>query len=145
MLITPHAVAGATIGALLPNPLLAIPVAIGSHFILDSIPHWQETLAPYTPTRKTYIRIPFDAALALGLIALITHWHPESVSLIWICAAFANAPDLDTIVIIFPHLKRGLVEKFWDFHCKIQLETSSLWGVVTQVVLVAGCLVAASS
>jgi hypothetical protein len=77
MLTTPHSVTGAMIGALLPSPLLIVPVAIGSHFILDSIPHWQETLAPYIPTKSTYIRIPIDLVLAVGLVSLIAHWQPN--------------------------------------------------------------------
>ena len=138
MLTTPHAVTGALIGALLPHPLLAIPLAIGSHFVLDSIPHWQETLAPYIPTRKTYIRIPFDIGLAIALTVLIAHWHPKAVASIWLGAVFANAPD--SAVVIMPRLKVGVVKQFWDWHCKIQRETSSLWGVATQIVCVGMCL-----
>lgn len=44
MLITPHALTGAAITVLVPNPLVSVPLAIGSHFVLDMIPHWQETL-----------------------------------------------------------------------------------------------------
>lgn len=133
MLTTPHAVAGAMIGSLLPNPLLMIPVSIASHFVLDSVPHWQETLAPYTPTKETYIRIPIDIALAIILVSLVAHWHPESTANIWWGALFANLPDIDSIVVIIPRLKTGVIRKFWDWHCKIQRETSSMWGVFTQV------------
>lgn len=140
MLTTPHAVAGATIGVLLPNPLLAIPVAVASHFVLDSIPHWQETLAPYVPTNKTYIRIPLDIALALILVSLVAHWNYQDHTLIWLCALFANIPDLDSLVVIIPRLKTGLIRKFWDWHCKIQRETSSIRGVYTQVIFTCFCL-----
>lgn len=143
MLTTPHAIAGATIGALLPDPLLAIPLAVASHFVLDSIPHWQETLAPYIPTRKTYIRIPLDIALAIGLTMVIAHWHPESASIIWLAALAANLPDLDSIVVVIPRLKTGLIKQFWDWHCRIQRETRSLWGVLTQLIFVISCLVIA--
>jgi hypothetical protein len=136
MLTTPHAVAGATIGVLLPTPWLAIPIAIGSHFVLDRVPHWQETLAPYKPTKKTYIRIPFDIALSIGLVLLITTWHPDAAPAIWLGAIFANAPDLDTIVLLIPRLKTGLLQRFWDWHCRIQRETSSLWGLAPQLLVI---------
>ena len=118
------------------NPLLVIPVAIGSHFILDSVPHWQETLAPYIPTKKTYVRVPLDIALSAGLVLLISHWNPNATANIWLGAVFANVPDLDSIVVLMPSLKKGLVEKFWDWHCRIQRETSSLWGIAPQLALI---------
>ena len=136
MLTTPHAVAGATIGVLVTNPLLVIPIAIGSHFVLDSVPHWQETLAPYIPTKKTYVRIPLDIALSVGLVVLISHWNPSATASIWLGAVFANVPDLDSIVVLVPSLNKGVVEKFWDWHCKIQRETSSLWGLVPQLAVI---------
>lgn len=143
MLTTPHAVTGATIGVLIPNPWLFIPVAIGSHFVLDSVPHWQETLAPYTPTKKTYLRIPFDIALSLGLVWLIGTWHPHLASSIWLGAIIANLPDLDTIVLPAPNLKVGLLQRFWDWHCSMQRETSSLWGLAPQVIVIFAGLVVA--
>jgi hypothetical protein len=136
MLTTPHAVTGATLGALLPNPILVVPLTIGSHFVLDSIPHWQETLAPYIPTRKTYIRVPLDILLALAIVWVMAHWQPNHAGTIWLGAVTANIPDLDSIVVLIPKLKRGLLEKFWDWHCKIQRETNSMWGVLTQLVVI---------
>lgn len=141
MLTTPHAAAGIAIGAIIPNPLLAAPVAIASHFLLDMVPHWQETLAPYTPTRKTYIRIPIDITLAVGITLLAIHWQPQNTGAIWTGAIFANMPDLDSILVIVPGLNKGIVQKYWDWHCKIQRETSSLWGLVPQLALIAASLI----
>ncbi|HVS58710.1 MAG TPA: hypothetical protein VHD60_03150 [Candidatus Saccharimonadales bacterium] len=135
MLTTPHAVTGAILGALLPTPL-AIPTSIASHYVLDSVPHWQETLAPYMPTRKTYIRIPIDIALAVGLTFLIAHWHPVYQGRIWWSAFAANAPDLDSFLAVAPHFKRGLLKVYWDWHCSIQRETSRWYGVLTQLAVI---------
>jgi hypothetical protein len=137
MLTTPHAAAGIAIGAILSNPLIAIPVAVASHFVLDAVPHWQETLAPYTPNRKTYIRVPLDIALAVSITILAAHWQPQHLTNIWLGAIFANVPDLDTVVILVPSLKKGIIQRYWDWHCKIQRETSSLWGLVPQLIVIA--------
>jgi len=136
MLTTPHAAAGIAIGVVIGSPLLVIPVTIASHFILDMIPHWQETLAPYAPTKKTYIRVPLDIALALGITLLAVHWQPQHTTAIWVGAFFANLPDFDSIVVLLPTLKKGVVKRFWDWHCKIQRETSSLWGIPLQVIVI---------
>ncbi len=140
MLTTPHAVVGAAIGALIPSPWLAVPVAVGSHFVLDSIPHWQETLAPYNPTRRTYVRIIFDLMLAGLLVGLMASWQPDRIAAVWLGAAAANAPDLDTLTVLLPSLRRGPVQRFWDWHCRIQRETSQLAGVYTQLATIALCL-----
>lgn len=124
------------LGTLLPAPL-AIPAAVASHYLLDSVPHWQETLAPYTPTRKTYIRIPIDIALAVGLTLLIAHWQPAYQGRIWWSAFAANAPDLDSFLAVAPNLKRGLLKMYWDWHCRIQHETDRGYGVLTQLFVIA--------
>lgn len=135
--MSPHVTAGVALGAIIGNPLVVIPVAILSHFILDSIPHWQETLAPYTPTAKTFVRIPIDLALALGVIVLGLQLQPDHAWSIWLGAIFASGADLDVILIAYPKLKHGLIEKYWDWHCAIQRETSSLWGLAPQLAVLA--------
>jgi hypothetical protein len=144
MLTTPHAVTGAALGALLVNPVLVVPAAIASHYLLDTVPHWQETLAPYTPTWKTWTRIPFDLALAAGLVMLVAVWHPAAAGSVWLGAAAGNLPDADVLLIVVPKLKRGWLAREYDWHCRIQRETASLWGLVPQAAVIAGALSLAS-
>lgn len=40
MLVSSHALIGASIAKLFPNPLLGYPLALGFHFLADLIPHW---------------------------------------------------------------------------------------------------------
>jgi hypothetical protein len=143
MLTTPHAAAGIAIGAVIANPLVVAPIAVASHFLLDSVPHWQETLAPYIPTKKTYIRVPIDIALAVGITLLAVHWQPQHAAAIWTGAIFANLPDLDSIVVLLPRLKNGIIQKYWGWHCRIQRETSSFWGLLPQALVVAASLILA--
>lgn len=133
MLVSPHVTAGAALGAVIGHPILVIPFAIASHFILDSVPHWQETLAPYQPTKKTFIRIPIDMAIGLAVILLAVQAQPHNALAIWVGALFASGADLDVLLVVYPKLKRGLLHRYWTWHCAIQRETSSLWGVVPQV------------
>ena len=50
MLETPHVAVGAAIAVAIPNPYLAIPLALASHMILDHTPHWNPHF--YTETKK---------------------------------------------------------------------------------------------
>lgn len=141
MLTTPHAAAGIALGAVLGNPVLTIPAAVASHFLLDCVPHWQETLAPYNPTWRTYLRVPLDIAFAVGLAVWAAHVQPAHASAIWIGAVTANIPDMDTLVVLLPAIKRGVLQKFWDWHCAIQRETASLWGALPQLLVIAMAIV----
>ncbi len=141
MLTTPHSLAGATIAVIVPNPVISIPLAIGSHFVLDMIPHWQEILYPYKVTYKTWIRIPIDLGIAIFLVNIIATHHSGIANNIWMSAFMANLPDFDSFAFIWSlPLKNKLFKKFFDWHLAIQRETSSLWGVMTQLVLSGSCL-----
>lgn len=61
MLVTNHVLSGAVIGALAREPLVALPLGVGSHFALDSLPHWGQW-----GSRERFLRI----AVADGLTGL---------------------------------------------------------------------------
>ena len=101
MLVTPHAVVAATIGALIPQRTLAVGTAVTSHFLLDTVLHWQETLPPYTPHRGTWIRVPIDVSLA----GFLTWWivrRCDVQSRVWSCALAAVLPDVDFLWFLAP-------------------------------------------
>jgi hypothetical protein len=141
MLLTPHIVVGATIAILYPHPFVAMPVSFASHYILDMVPHWQETMYPYKPHLGTWLRIPIDIGLSILLVYIITHYFPQHAVLITVCALLAVLPDLDALFIFNRAcLRKGTwSRKLWDFDCKIQNETKSWLGVLTQVVVILGC------
>lgn len=138
MLITPHALAGAAIGLRLKQPEKAIPVALASHFILDTVPHWQETLFPYRPGRATWIRIPIDLSLAtLGVTWMARYGSKRQRGLGRSVVAGALAgtlPDLDALACASPALLRnGWLKRYFLWHCGLQEETSKRWGLLPQI------------
>lgn len=91
-----HALTGAFIGFSVGQPLLAIPLAVGSHFVLDAIPHFGIDKDDITKRWFHYLLIA-DAVLCLGLVlalALTRHqyWLVAAVS-----AFAASAPDFLSI------------------------------------------------
>ena len=44
MLEAPHVLVGIALAEKTGHPLLAIPLALGSHFVLDMLPHWNPHL-----------------------------------------------------------------------------------------------------
>ncbi len=144
MIMTPHIAVGAAIGAMIANPVVAIPAALLSHYVLDSIPHWQETLHPYRPHEGTYRRVAVDLLCASACVLLIAHWHPLAWVSIIVCAAFALLPDIDSIIAVKPELNKGLAKLHWTAHCAIQTETSHARGIIPQIAVTALALWAVS-
>src|SRR5215831_4343927 len=112
MLLTPHAIVGAVIGVCLKHPLKVIPVAILSHFLLDTIPHWQETLAPYRPGLATWVRLPLDALLALCGVAWIIRRSQQRGGKALAASAIVGtlaglAPDVDALACANPLLLKN--------------------------------------
>ncbi len=137
MLVTPHAMVGATIGATVINPSFAIPLAITSHFVLDSIPHWQPTLYPYKPNKLTWAVLGIDLALAIYLVSYISNLHPTGAGYIWLIAVIACIPDLDSIVSIWDKpMKNKMFKFYYDWHCRIQRETSNYLGLIPQLIVI---------
>jgi len=136
MLVSPHAAVGAALGTRLPTPLV-VPVAVCSHFILDRVPHWQETLYPYKPTYKTWLRMPLDLALAASLTHVIAARQPQKRRAVWLGALAATLPDTDSALALWSRGRKGLLGRYWDWHCSIQRETASWTGLVTQGLTIA--------
>ena len=141
MTATSHALIGASIASLVPNPILAIPLAITSHFAADLVPHWD---AGTNRRKKTIMRLrveaAFDVLLGFALVYLIFGSIVSSAYLFVMIIA-AQLPDwLET-----PSSKFGLkIPPFswveWLGH-KLQNRMQLPWGLVTQVVIV-GLIVA---
>lgn len=136
MTATSHALIGASIASLIPNPILAIPLAITSHFAADLVPHWD---AGTNRRKKSIMQLRFEAAfdvlLGFALVYLIFGSIVSSVYL-FIMIIAAQLPDwLET-----PSSKFGLkIPPFswveWLGH-KLQNRMQLPWGLVTQIVIV---------
>ncbi len=138
MLITPHILLGAAIAKTFPNPLIFVPLALASHFVLDAVPHWQETLYPYKPTRATWFRLPLDLFLAISILLLLGSARNVSPN-IWTGAFIGVLPDLDSIFYLekFSKLrKNSIVDKWLFFHEGIQRETNKPIGFLSQIAIV---------
>lgn len=91
-----HAVTGALIGLVVGEPAVAVPAAVISHFVCDAIPHYDDdqTDKSWVKTRRFRNLLVIDAALCIGLVAVLAAGHPVHWLLAAICAFAAAAPDL---------------------------------------------------
>lgn len=87
-----HTLAGAIIAVTLPAPLVPL-VALTSHFLLDSMPHFgnSKRFSPYTTGFKWLLVV--DAILCFSSLFFAWWLFPDKWLIITIGAFFATLPD----------------------------------------------------
>lgn len=148
VLETPHVIVGAAIATKVANPALALPLALGSHFILEKIPHWNPHLNTETqkygkPTKQTTKIVILDSSLALvsGLY-IASQVLPDTIHAITIVAAcfFAALPDIVEGPYFFLNMRSKLIKKWIMFQKSIQSDTNIFIGLSTQLIVIGAAL-----
>jgi len=144
MLETPHVAVGAAIALKIPNPLISIPLAFASHFILDRVPHWNphfytETQKLGKPTRKSTAIAIVDSTLALAMgtaVALTALPDWDRVVTILACCFASVISDQLKIPYFFFKRRGDFFEKWTDFERALQMEVSFVPGILTQFIVI---------
>ena len=120
MIATNHALTGALIVCAVGNPLIALPLAFASHFLLDSLPHYGENIDRLSGFTKLVWLIDAVLLSSLAVYLLVGgHW------LLMAGAAVAMSPDVAWVYRFvvkekFGRLKPAKLNAFNSFHSRIQ-------------------------
>lgn len=144
MLETPHVIVGAAIASHVVHPALAIPLALGSHFILETIPHWNPHLNTETekygrPTKQSTILVIVDAtaALLIGSYVAYRALPNSALALTILFASFASVlPDLAEAPYFFLGVRGQLIKRWIMFQKKLQVDASVTVGLLTQLIVI---------
>jgi hypothetical protein len=144
MLETPHVFIGAAIALKIPNPFIAIPLAFASHFILETIPHWNPHLNTETekygaPTKRSTVITAIDSTLALASGSFIAYQALPNVgqaALILACCFASVLPDVMEGPYFFLKLRATWIKKWIAFQKSIQSDTTPFWGLLTQATII---------
>jgi hypothetical protein len=93
MSIANHSLVGALIALTVKQPVLALPLALLSHYVLDTLPHFGYAGQGYNEALKhplTYIEQPFSWAAFVLLVVTLR----DQGWLVYAAAAVAVSPDL---------------------------------------------------
>lgn len=94
MTATNHALSGALIGLVVTQPVLALPLAFISHFVLDAIPHFGlDDFGGHLKAKKKFHRILCVDAVLLSLVIIFLIANGASW-LVFACLFLAGSPDL---------------------------------------------------
>ena len=127
---------GAAIAQLVPDPAISIPLAIGSHFVFDAVPHWDGS-APRPPfKRRPVLTAGIDYAIGLTIIFLLTRGNPLA-PVLFAGAIAATLPDIfQGILSIINYLfKQNYLSGFTRFHVAIQGRLPLVMGLATSSVV----------
>lgn len=144
MTATNHALTGTLIGLAIGQPLIAIPVALISHFICDAIPHFRSSVKGDGFVKVNWF-IPylvsevFLCALIVLILAIVqpVHWQ-----LAIVCAFVAVAPDL----VSYKRFKLARKGKPYTPGLYVRFATKIQWferpsGAVVEIAWAAGCII----
>jgi hypothetical protein len=133
MLTTPHLLVGAAIGAQIgpAHPLIVVPVAGASHFVLDSIPHLMGFIEVEDLDKKDVLFVLGDVILGVGILLLLSLNNPNW-EILWIGAVAGMLPDFHhTAQVLFgPDFLKRYTKVHMRFHYKKPLRL--LPGLATQ-------------
>lgn len=96
MTATSHTVTGLTIGLLIGAPIVAVPVAVVSHYLCDALPHFgpSKNDDQLLSSKSFKIGLTTDALMCISLVAIIASLQPAHWLLACVCGFAAAAPDL---------------------------------------------------
>lgn len=123
MVLAAHIIAGAAVASQINNPVLLAAAALGTHLILDPIPHWDYEIsalkqAKHNPFKKETLLAwgKIIADTAVGIAIALYFFGPWSQHLAW-GIFWANLPDILLFTTwIFP---AAILLRIAHFHHKL--------------------------
>ena len=144
MTATAHALTGASIAYLVPNPTLALPLAFASNFLLDMVPHWDVGTGWHKRRRLlTFLYAGVDVVLgfSLGFLFFSSKVHLSYLFLLMFVATLADWAEAPYLFLgwNFPPFSW-----FYKFQSKIHHRDGTTLGVLTQIIVVGSLLLLSS-
>lgn len=140
MTATAHALLGTLIAVRFIDPYAAVPIAIGSHYLTDIVPHWDSGTNLRKKSEKRFVVEGIvDATIAFfvsGFTYYIIFGLTDFIYLYMIVFC-ALLPDIVTMITRFVlHIKSPL----WNWNNRLQSVLNQRlqlpWGILTQVIVI---------
>lgn len=146
MLATSHALIAGVILKTFPDPKIALPMALVSHFILDLVPHWDATSGINNGSeesrtlvgKKNLPKIIFSSTVDILLGFGLTYWLFAALdpTMLFIAIVVSQLPDwLQTPYYFWgikfaPSIWSKKIQKIVHFKARLP------WGLLTQIAVI---------
>jgi hypothetical protein len=142
MLSIPHSLTGAYIASQIPHPIIYTPLAIGSHYLGDWIPHWDFGTGLSLGKRKKSTAIFLEIIELIISFTLIYFFFQKGIQQIqwhiWTGALLGILPDLLDAPRNFLKIRFKLLDPIYDLHHFFHHSTPHIFfGLLPQIIVVA--------
>ncbi len=144
VLETPHVIVASAIAYKIGNPYLAIPLSFASHFVLETVPHWNPHILTELKkfgavTQKSKLIIVVDVLLAFVSGFFIASTTLPDTSHFWtilFSGFFGVLPDLIEAPYFFLKWKNKFLEWWIKGQKALQSDAPPFTGILTQAVTI---------
>lgn len=137
MTATGHALLGTMIAAKIGNPALAIPIAIASHIVTDTIPHWDTaTNAKEKSRKRVFIEAVADVVLGFILSYLLLSVFFPTTNLSYAFLIIISTQSFDWLTGPYYFFNIKLFKVFYKFQKIFDNNLDAPWGIVSQSIIV---------
>ncbi len=139
MTASAHALIGTVIAAKIGNPVLGIPLAIASHVIADSIPHWDTAT---NGNGKGSVRMFYDTiadvliSFILSYLLIYFLFPATNIGYAFLLVIMSQALDWLTVPFYFFGVEKPLFKSVYKFQKIFDRKLDKPWGILTQVIFV---------
>jgi hypothetical protein len=139
-----HALTGATVAAAINKPILALPAALLSHFLVDAIPHWDYKVPGGVKGRQKVMLV--DLCLSLCLLFILAMTLNVQPWLVIAGGLLGILPDAMWLVYFMsgkPSIrgnKNSPMNRIKRFHHWIQW-SETRWGIIVEAIWFVAMLV----
>lgn len=141
MLSIAHGATGALIASKIPNPFISIPLVLLSHYVEDSIPHWDvgQGLTSWKKSKKSAFiqELFFDFPLSILLVFIFFQigrpfdWRP------WLGWFVALLPDFLEFPYLFLDMRFFPITQLAKLHSKVHKSNKNkFWGLLPQFTII---------
>ncbi|OGH23167.1 MAG: hypothetical protein A3F31_04215 [Candidatus Levybacteria bacterium RIFCSPHIGHO2_12_FULL_38_12] len=139
MTATAHALIGAIIAAKIPNPYIAIPLAVISHVAADIFPHWDSGTNGESKTKQRLrIEATIDVLLGFLLSYIGIFWLFPNTDPIYTFIIIIASQSLDWITMpyYFFNIKYPVALWMYKMQKGFNSKLDKPWGIINQVLVI---------
>lgn len=140
MTATAHAIVGTLIAVRFTDPLVSLPLALGTHYLFDLVPHWDSGTNRKEKSEKKFLtEAIIDGSIAVLVSFLIYHYvfGLNDYFYLYLVVLFSLLPDIVTMTTRFI-LK--IKNPLWNWNNRLQSKINQRlnlpWGILTQLIVI---------